>query len=529
MIAHRGAWMSFSRHAGKSSAERSPTLCAGDVSHRLRTVNTARRRVLLVDLNNFSTFPTYAVGILVAGLRQAGHDVEVLCPLAYDVPAAEREWRETLRDHWARRIHLSTWGPFRFARDAARDLRLWWMNRPHPNVLRETKRALENRPDIILLSAYLQHYPTVVEIGRLAVAANVPLLLGGPMFNVQGVADAWRDVPGARAIFGGEADLIVADLVNCVCESGDLLQFDGVLLPTGQRSQPARPLRDLDRVPIPDFSDFPWDRYRFRIIPLVTGRGCQWNRCTFCSDIVSASMRTFRTRSTESVLGEMREQFQRHQTTNFLFLDLKLNSNPALLRGIVENVQAYVPGAQWIGSVHVDLRRDNGLSRRELQAAVSAGMRRVSFGLETGSQRLLEAMDKGSSVAANSEFIRNAHEAGLSIRCTMFKGFPGETAEDLEQTSQFLEAHTDYIDRVRMNEFSVREDTPIFNALLRRSPAYPQLQVTRVDHRNARAHYRHPESGDRAYRRAKARVLRAVYHINRKEIRCEAKSFDGLM
>jgi len=521
--------MGVSRHAGKTTDGRAPALCVEDIVNRSKPLNAARRRILLVDLNNFSTFPTYAVGILVAGLRQAGNEVEVICPLAYDVPAAEREWRESIRDHWARRIHLSTWQPFRLARDAARVLRLWWMNRPHPNVLRETKRALERRPDIILLSAYLQHYPTVVEIGRLAEAARVPLLLGGPMFNVQGVADAWRDVPGALAIFGGEADLRIADLVNSACEHEDLLQFDGVLLPTGERSRTARPLRDLDRVPIPDFSDFPWDRYRFRIVPLVTGRGCQWNRCRFCSDVVSASMRTFRTRSKESVLEEMREQFQRYQTKNFLFLDLKLNSNPAMMRGIVEDIQTYVPGAQWIGSVHVDLRRDNGLSRRELRAASKAGMRRVSFGLETGSQRLLDAMDKGSSVEANSEFIRHAHEPGLSIRCTMFKGFPGETAQDLEQTYQFLKAHAGYIDRVRMNEFSVREDTPIFNALLRRSPAYPQLHLTRVDHRNALAHYRHPQSGDRAYRKAKSRVLQSVYQINCKEIRCEAKSFDGLM
>jgi radical SAM superfamily enzyme YgiQ (UPF0313 family) len=150
----------------------------------------------------------------------------------------------------------------------------------------------------------------------------------------------------------------------------------------------------------------------------------------------------------DSVIHEMREQARRHSTTNFLFLDLKLNSNPNLLRGIVENVQRNVRGAQWIGTVHVDGRSDNGLSRGELRAAVAAGMRRVSFGLESGSQKMLDAMDKGCTVERNSEFIRTAHEAGLSVRATMFKGYPGETAEDIELTAQFLEKHADYIGRI---------------------------------------------------------------------------------
>ena len=92
----------------------------------------------------------------------------------------------------------------------------------------------------------------------------------------------------------------------------------------------------------------------------MASRGCQWNKCLFCSDIVSASGRTFRTRSAENVLVEMREQSQRHDTRNFLFLDLKLNSNPNLMRGISEELQRYVPGAEWIGTVMWTVARTTG-------------------------------------------------------------------------------------------------------------------------------------------------------------------------
>jgi radical SAM superfamily enzyme YgiQ (UPF0313 family) len=241
------------------------------------------------------------------------------------------------------------------------------------------------------------------------------------------------------------------------------------------------------------------------------------------------SGRTFRTRSIENVMLELREQSRRHHSSNFLFLDLKLNSNPNMLRGISEQIQTYVPGAEWIGTVHVDLRNDNGLSRRDLKAAVSSGMRRISFGLESGSQNMLDAMLKGSTVEKNSEFIRNAYEAGLSIRCTMFMGFPGETPEDLEKTADFLEEHAKYLDRVRFNAFSIMEDTPIYNALKKRSPEYSAIQLTRLDHKIARAEYKHPSLDTRAYLKAKKRALSFVYAINKKRVRVTAQAFDGLM
>ena len=468
-----------------------------------------------------------AIGLLVAALREHNHEVEVLSPLVHDVPGSTRERAETWQDHLRRRLSLSTWTPLLRAQGLTRRAWRWRDRRPHPIVLRETRRALESRPDALLLSAYMQHYPSVVEICRLAKAQGVPVILGGPMFNLPKLADEWRKIPGVTAIYGGEADLAAPQVLRAVCGRGDLLASPGVTLPDGRRSRQQRPLRPLDSTPVPDFTDFPWERYPHPVIPVMTGRGCQWNRCTFCSDVISASGRTFRTRSLDSVLDEMRDQSRRYRSTNFLFLDLKLNSNPNMLRGIVEKVQTYVPSAEWVGTVHVDLRKDNGLSPRELQAAAAAGMRRVSFGLETGSQWLLDAMDKGSIVEASSRFIRDAHAAGISIRCTMFSGFPGEAAEDLEQTARFLERHEALLDRIRFNWFALIEGTPVFDSILASAPAGTVARG--FDRKEGRGIGYESVFGSRRYRRAKARVLRAVHRINRKSLPPVAEHFDGIM
>lgn len=491
---------------------------------------TGRRvRSLLVDLNNFSTFPTLAVGILVAALRNAGHEAEVLSPLAHDVPAAERERRERRWDDWARRLHLSQDPRLTAVRDGARRARTWWRERPHPRTLRAVAEALDRGPEVVLLSAYLQHRRTVAAIGQLAAERGIPVLLGGPAFNLPMTAEAWRTLPGIAALVGAEVDRSLPELVTTLVEGGDLLRFPGVVLPDGRRSEAAAPLRRLDETPVPDFTDFPWDRYRTRVIPVMAGRGCQWAECVFCSDVHTAGMRSFRTRSAESVLHELEEQARRHQTRNFLFLDLKLNSSPALLRGLVEGMQRRVPGAQWIGTVHVDGREDNGLSRTELRAAVAAGMRRVSFGLESGSQRMLDAMRKGSTVEGNSRFIRDAHAAGLSVRCTMFRGFPGETAEDLERTAGFLEAHEGQVDRVRFNDLSIHEGTTMHAELQRDPSAYPGLRVRGPEAERAKLRYSSVIGRGREERAALDRVLRIVHAINRRPVRSAARAFDGLM
>lgn len=490
---------------------------------------TATHRVLLLDLNNFSTFPTLAIGLLIASLRNRGHRVELLSPLAHDVPATARERQENILDHLRRRVSLTDLPQAYVLRDLLRKAYRARHERPHPIVLEQAARAIARRPDVIMISAYLQHMTTIRALAALAKEAGIPVIVGGPMFNLPHVAEEWRQLPGVAMLFGGEADLVLPDLLQTYLAGGNALQYPGVTLADGQSSSAAPPLRPLDATPIPDFTDFPWDRYPVRIVPLMSGRGCQWDRCLFCSDVISASGRKFRTRSIDHVLLEMQEQARRHNSASFLFLDLKLNSWPDMIRGIASRIQDYVHGAEWVGTVHVDQRADNGLSRRDLMSAVDGGMRRISFGLETGSQALLDRMDKGSSVERNAQFIQDAYSAGLSIRCTMFKGFPGETAQDMEATERFLERHGHMLDRVRFNNFSLYTDTPVWREMVNKSGAGGELELTSSDHARAQFRYRRLRPFGKEYRRSKARVLSIVHEINKRPLRDSARQFDGLM
>jgi anaerobic magnesium-protoporphyrin IX monomethyl ester cyclase len=494
------------------------------------TSSTAETRVILVDLNNYARFPTMAIGILVASLRAAGISAEVVSPLALDVPAFQREGQESKLRRLGRTVNHVTVPWLAGAKDAARSLRKKWINRPNAKILDAVRNSIaEKKPDIVLLSAYLQHRDHVTAISKIAQERGIPVILGGPMFNLEVVADSWRTIPGLTAIFGGEAEYDLPEIVRTAIARGNLLKFHGIVLPNGERSTSPPPFRDMDSIPIPDYTDFPWERYPVRVVPVLTGRGCQWAKCKFCSDILTASGRTYRTRSIETVLRELEIQSERHNTGNFIFLDLKLNSVPGMLAGITQNIQTRVPGAQWIGQVHVDLRKSNGLSASDLTAASEAGMRRISFGFESGSQRLLDSMDKGSTVERNSQFVREAFDAGLSLRCTMFKGYPDETADDLKRTADFLEEHSDKLDRVNYNDFTLTMTTPIYDEVSRLPERYPTFRFNRGDNSNGYATYRSLKGNDPEYVKANARVLAVVNMINARPLREQARFLDGLM
>ena len=490
----------------------------------------APRRALLVDLNNFARYPTLAIGYLVAALRSAGWQVEVLCPLNHDVPPSVRERPEGRRAHIERRVYHSTHPAVTPVHDVMRAAWSTWNQRPHRQVLEQTIDALDaRRPDVLLLSAYLDHYPLVKAIGRAARARSVPLVLGGPVFNNEDIAREWLSVPGLAALVGGEADLSLPAILDTILDGDDATVHAGVMLPDGRIGSGAPPLQDLGRLPVPDFSDFPWHKYPQRVIPVMTGRGCGWGRCLFCGDVVSANGRTYRSRPVEAVLDEMVEQSERVGTRDFIFLDIKLNSHLPMWRALIEQFQDRLPGGRWIGTVHVQASGDNGLSSDELHAARASGLTRVSFGLETGSQRLNNSMAKGTKLERTSQFLHDANEAGLSVRSTMMLGYPGETTTDIRLTIAFLEEHGQLLDRVAIGRFKAIPGTG-FDAQYRRHPErYRDMTQIKWQYRYGRGHYRYRPAGERAYRAAKTELLDLVHRINRRPLREGASAFDGLM
>jgi anaerobic magnesium-protoporphyrin IX monomethyl ester cyclase len=500
-----------------ATRDRNPTLLSGS-------------RALFIDLNNSARFPTLTIGYLVAALRGAGAHVDVLTPLAAGVPGYLRDLQDTWQTHAKRRIFFSTHPVMQPVHNEMH--RAWrrYQSRPIPTVLAEVERSLASgNYDVILVSAYLDHYHSVREIGKRAKGLNVPLVVGGPAFNLPGVAEAWMDIPSLAALIAAESDHSLPSMIHDLLHGGDVAKWPGMFLPDGRTGPPAAPLADLSNLPVPDFTDFPWSLYPHPIVPVMTGRGCGWGKCAFCSDVATVNGRGFRSRPVDAVLDEISEQNRRHATKDAFFVDIKLNSDLVMWHGLIERYQDRVPGGRWVGLVHVDRRKSNGLSKEELQAARAAGMVRASFGLESGSQRLNDSMGKGTNVDDMSRVLRDSDEVGISIRTTMMIGHPGETEVDLRETAKFLREHQKMLHRIRISRFNAIPGTRFARQYEKSPQRFPGITGVKWEPRFARGHYTYKPAEQKDYRRAKAEVLNLVYEINKRPLPDDANVFNGLL
>jgi len=497
------------------------------------------KRVLLVDLNNFSRYPTIPIGYLAAVLRRAQFAVSVFCPLSIGVEGVLREARpHALSLPMAKlnyRAAVSTSNFIRSVRDGLAAKRLSQLTAEHDRVLQEFERALQReKPAAVLISAYLMYYDLCVAMCAACRRAAVPVLIGGPYFAQPEVVKEWIGIEGMTALATGELELRVPAIIESMLRGEDLKAHPGLFVrdsdgtPAGSF---AAPLKTLDDVPFPDYQDFPWQRYPNRIVPVITGRGCAWGACTFCSDVTSTAGRTYRSRSPQNVLDELAYHHAAYGVNQFVFTDLKLNSNVDMWRAVINGLQRAAPGATWIAAVHVtaDEVKDNGLTAADLRAAAAGGCVRLTTGLESGSQKMVDLMHKGTKIERTSRYLIDAAAAGISCRCTMVLGYPGETADDVRASADFLRRHHSVIERVSLNRFAIMTGTG-FHRMLQRNPAdFPQITRLTINHRMAHLDHHYTESETRDHRRAVMRLLEAVHSINSRAMNLRAATFEGVM
>lgn len=489
-------------------------------------------RVLVIDLNNFSRYPTLPVGLIVAVLRQAGMDVRVLSPLArgiqgYPRLARARRW-ELLLD---RVKYWSAVTPSRTVRELRRRIAVAFGPTDSSSrraIVEYTRDMLQPGTDAVLLSTYTMHEKTCDDIAALCRERGIPLLVGGPYFSARPIVERWAVKPGVTAVVSGEPEGFLPALVEDLVAGRDLTRYSGIGT-AGNFGGPAPPLRDLVALPFADYSDFPWARYPNRIVPIMTARGCEWARCRFCADVRTAAGRTFRSRSLENVLEEICVQRARHDASLFVFLDLKLNSDVGLWRGLAERLPAVAPGIRWTASVHVDARSDNGLTRDDLRQAARAGLARVTTGLESASESLRKRMAKGTSLERTAAYLRDATEAGISVRLTTILGYPGEEPADVEQTARFLTEHARWIERVMLNRYTLMLDTDDDRRFRTDRQSTTPIRPGAVDPLTGAVEHENAMLGTRAHRRAAYRLMAAVHEINRRPLGPRAQDFEGVM
>lgn len=212
-----------------------------------------------------------------------------------------------------------------------------------------------------------------------------------------------------------------------------------------------------DELPFPDFSQFDLDLYLtpVRFLPFQTARGCYWRQCAFCSHH-NIDLNFYKTWSVDRVIEMIKHLLAAYSCRNFFIDDEALA--PRRARQISEAIISNKLDVRFEVRGRFDRKfNDNGL----LKLMKSAGFSSISWGMESGCQRVLDLMQKGIKKEDISEILKKAHENRISNMCFLFCGFPGETREEWCETIDFIKKYHRFIDGISEGVFFLNKYAPI--------------------------------------------------------------------
>ncbi len=215
---------------------------------------------------------------------------------------------------------------------------------------------------------------------------------------------------------------------------------------------------DLDSLPYPDYSQFDLDLYLTpkRILPLQTVRGCSWGKCAFCS-YSNTYLGSYKTFSVEKVIKTIRYLQNTYDCSHFVFHDDELP--PARAKKISEAILSNnLKGI----SIFTIARLTNGYNSNELLGQLRrAGFSTFAWGMESGCQRVLDLMNKGTKISTMSQVLRKSSKNNITNLCFIFFGSPSETKKEAQQTIKFLQNHANYIEDIMFDLFNFDRYSPI--------------------------------------------------------------------
>lgn len=295
---------------------------------------------------------------------------------------------------------------------------------------------------IIGLSFMTPMYSVVRDLTR-AVREELPssrIIMGGAHPTIL-PEQTLADFPWVDCLVLGEGEITFSELVTAYANGSSIDCIPGVAFRDGGQTvltSPRSPVLDLDSLPMPAWHLLPMSSYRpttsrFRRLPshcLLTSRGCPMN-CAFCSQTIG---RELRLKSAERVLAEIEVLVGTYGAKELIFYDSCFTLNRRHVVSICEGMisRGLHRKVSWSCETRVDT-----IDRELLFLLKKAGCWSVHFGVESGSQRLINLVNKKISKAQVRQAFSWAHEAGLHTAAFFMLGLPTETAAESRETIDF--------------------------------------------------------------------------------------------
>ncbi len=251
--------------------------------------------------------------------------------------------------------------------------------------------------------------------------AGIKVALGG------GLVTSWMRRPDWNNPFRGLVDHLVAGPGE-----GFLLSLFG---------SEAAPVHS-----VPEYGSLPTDLYLSPglVIPYSASTGCYWNRCAFCPE---RAERNPYIKVPHSLVADDLETLVRRLKPSLIHI-VDNGTSPSLMRDLSRNP----PGTPWYGFARITEELADPDFCKALKAS---GCIMLKVGLESGDQKVLDAMQKGTDLSVASRALRALKEAGIGTYVYLLFGTPAETEKEARRTLAYTVSHADLIDFLNVALFNL--------------------------------------------------------------------------
>ncbi len=300
----------------------------------------------------------------------------------------------------------------------------------------------EKQADIIAIYANLMTKVEVIKLIKIlktdASYGFPKIVLGGPdvSYNLENYLKS-----GAQYLIIGEGEETMAELHEAIVNKTDIAAVHGIAyLENGEVVKtPARvKIKDLSLLPLPNRAAIPMDKYLNTwkenhgnsSMTVSTQRGCPYT-CKWCSTAVYGQ--SYRRRPAKLVAQELGMLKAQYNPDTIWFVDDVFTVSHKWLRSFHEEIikqDAIIP--------YECITRAERITDEVLQLLKESGCYRIWIGAESGSQKIVDAMDRRVDVGVVQSAINNANALGIETGTFIMLGYPGEDKKDIQETISHL-------------------------------------------------------------------------------------------
>ncbi len=274
------------------------------------------------------------------------------------------------------------------------------------------------------------------EVARMVKGINPDcrVVIGGPHVSFT-ARQTLRECKAMDAVIMREGEITFRELVQAWDRGLPLKRTAGLAFRCngGIAKNPARPfIKNLDTLPFPAWEKLPMEKYNMngrRFGMVMTSRGCPYD-CIFCSSSQLCG-KIWRARSPENVVSELKLLYD-SGIKEIEFMDDTFTLNNKRAEGICDAIIREGLDITWTCSSRV-----NTINKGLAKKLKRAGCHTVYFGIESGSQEILDMIGKGISLEQSRKAVRIARDTGLSTLGSFILGLPGETLKSISRTVRF--------------------------------------------------------------------------------------------